>query len=64
MGLILYMLLLILVILLVNLVDVGFSSAPLFEDVDGDGDLDLLSGERQGRFVYFLNVGGVFLRAE
>ena len=43
--------------------DVGFSSAPTLSDVDGDGDLDMLSGGRNGKFIYFMNVGGVFLKA-
>ena len=44
--------------------DVGDSSTPTFVDLDGDGDQDLISGELNGGFVYFMNVGGVFLRAE
>ena len=44
--------------------DVGTFSRPTFVDLDGDGDQDLISGEAQGGFVYFMNVGGVFLRAE
>ena len=44
--------------------DVGLYSTPTFVDLDRDGDLDMVSGERYGSFVYFMNVGGVFLRAE
>ena len=44
--------------------DVDYDSSPTFVDLDGDGDQDLISGEAQGGFVYFMNVGGVFLRAE
>ena len=44
--------------------DVGTFSSPTFVDLDGDGDIDMISGESGGGFVYFMNVGGVFLRAE
>ena len=44
--------------------NVGTYSTPTFVDLDGDGDQDLISGNDNGRFVYFMNVGGVFLRAE
>jgi hypothetical protein len=40
--------------------DIGHTSTPAFADVDGDGDLDMLSGELYGIFFYFKNVGGVF----
>jgi hypothetical protein len=43
-----------------NNVDVGFYSTPTFADVDGDGDLDMFSGENNGRFLYFKNDAGVF----
>ncbi|MBY0399074.1 VCBS repeat-containing protein, partial [Myxococcota bacterium] len=37
--------------------DVGESSAPTFGDLDADGDVDLLAGERSGSFRYFENTG-------
>ncbi|MBY0401342.1 VCBS repeat-containing protein, partial [Myxococcota bacterium] len=37
--------------------DVGDSSAASFGDLDRDGDLDLLVGERYGSFHYFENTG-------
>ena len=44
--------------------DVDYDSSPTFVDLDGDGDQDLISGEQNGGLCYFMNVGGVFLRAE
>lgn len=32
-------------------------SSPSFADIDGDGDFDLLSGQRNGNFYYFENTG-------
>ncbi len=40
-----------------TVVDVGSWATPYFFDVDGDGDLDLLSGERYGSLVFYLNQG-------
>ncbi|MBL7937111.1 MAG: LamG domain-containing protein, partial [Bacteroidia bacterium] len=42
-----------------GLVDIGNYSAPTFLDMDGDGDLDMLSGEYDGDFFYFENTGTV-----
>jgi len=40
-----------------SLVDIGYSSTPTFADMDNDGDLDILSGEDNGDFYYFENIG-------
>jgi len=40
-----------------DMVDVGENSVPALADVDADGDVDLLVGNRQGTIWFFRNVG-------
>jgi hypothetical protein len=40
-----------------NGVDVGDSAMPVFGDMDGDGDLDLVVGRMDGTVAYFRNTG-------
>ncbi len=35
----------------------GYQTAPTFGDLDGDGDLDVLAGEKLGNLLYFENTG-------
>ncbi|MEJ6479859.1 hypothetical protein N0Y54_00390, partial [Nostoc punctiforme UO1] len=37
--------------------DVGSNSSPTFADIDGDGDLDAIVGERDGTLNYYKNTG-------
>ena len=38
-------------------IDVGHSSKPAFVDLDGDGLLDLVVGDEDGKLSYWRNVG-------
>lgn len=40
-------------------IDVGTRSSPVFCDLDGDGDLDLIVGGGDGRIYYYKNTGTV-----
>ncbi|MES2942554.1 MAG: Ig-like domain-containing protein [Pseudomonadota bacterium] len=40
-----------------NLSDVDYYASPSFADIDGDGDLDALMGNREGNTLVFLNTG-------
>ena len=38
-------------------IDVGYGASPTLTDVDGDGDLDMVSGNENGQINYFENTG-------
>ncbi|WP_414754407.1 FG-GAP repeat domain-containing protein, partial [Anabaena sp. CCY 9910] len=40
-----------------NGIDVGFGSTPTLADIDGDGDLDAIVGERDGTLKHYKNTG-------
>ena len=40
-----------------GLANVGYGGAPVFADIDGDGDLDSFSGVQNGNVVFFANTG-------
>ena len=40
-----------------GLTDIGSRSTPTFVDIDNDGDYDLFSGESNGSFYFFENIG-------
>ena len=46
-----------------TIIDVGSHAKPAFEDIDGDGDLDLYVGEYSGSIKVFTNNSGVFTAA-
>ncbi len=36
---------------------IAYASTPVMFDADGDGDFDMLSGDKKGDFTYFKNIG-------
>ena len=40
-----------------GLMDIGNKSAPTFADLDGDGDVDIVTAASSGNFIYFENIG-------
>ncbi len=44
-----------------NSIQVGRRSCPVFGDVDGDSDLDLLIGQDEGKIFFYRNDGTIFL---
>ncbi len=42
-------------------IDVGSQSTPVFADIDGDGDLDLVVGATDGTLSYFENTGSALV---
>ena len=44
-------------------IDVGGAAAPELGDLDGDGDLDLLIGSKDGNLFYYINKGNKVLHS-
>lgn len=41
-------------------IDIGYSSSPVFVDLDGDQDFDIVSGEGNGKLFCYINNNGTF----